>query len=173
MELTSNGAASLAGGAPAPKIGGSLPPLPPPPVRRHAAPCEAGTTQAGAALRFTAEDSRNPCQLASNADSRAQPGPQRRGLRPLIVQFCGCQTHAPPACATPRLKGGHPYDGAALTPGGGNRQSFRGRWRLAFPPPPGRSCHDGVEASMAFDDETLRAIARELVETVRSNVSID
>ena len=26
---------TLPGGAPAPKIGGSLPPLPPPPVRRH------------------------------------------------------------------------------------------------------------------------------------------
>ena len=34
---------TLPGGAPAPKIGGSLPPLPPPPVRRHDAPCEAGT----------------------------------------------------------------------------------------------------------------------------------
>ena len=78
------------------KKGGSLPPLPPPPVRRHAAPCEAGTTQAGAALRFTAEDSRNPCQLASNADSRAQPGPQRRGLRPLREERWGCQKRAPP-----------------------------------------------------------------------------
>ena len=33
----------LPGGAPAPKIGGSLLPLPPPPVRRHDAPCETGT----------------------------------------------------------------------------------------------------------------------------------
>ena len=38
-----------------------------------------------------------------NADSRAQPGPQRRGLRPLIVQICNCQIRAPPACATPPL----------------------------------------------------------------------
>ena len=48
----------LPGGAPAPKKGGSLPPLPPPPVRRHDAPCEAGTRGGGAALRFTPEDSR-------------------------------------------------------------------------------------------------------------------
>ena len=34
---------TLPGGAPAPKIGRSLPPLPPPPVRRHDAPGEAGT----------------------------------------------------------------------------------------------------------------------------------
>ena len=31
----------------------------------------------------------------------AQPGPQRRGLRPLIVQICNCQNRAPPMCATP------------------------------------------------------------------------
>ena len=34
----------LPGGAPAPKNRGSLPPLPPPPVRRHDAPCEAADT---------------------------------------------------------------------------------------------------------------------------------
>ena len=75
--------------------GGALPPLPPPPVRRHDAPCEAGTRGGGAALRFTPEDSENPCQPASNAGFRAQPGPQRRGLRPLIVQICNCQNRAP------------------------------------------------------------------------------
>ena len=32
----------LPGGAPAPKNPGSIPPLPPPPVRRHDAPCEGG-----------------------------------------------------------------------------------------------------------------------------------
>ena len=36
----------LPGGAPAAKIRGSLSPLPPPPVRRHDAPCEAGTREA-------------------------------------------------------------------------------------------------------------------------------
>ena len=51
----------LPGAAPAVKRRGSLPPLPPPPVRRHDAPCEAGTRGAGAALRFTAEDSGNSC----------------------------------------------------------------------------------------------------------------
>ena len=97
----------LPGAAPAVKKGGSLPPLPPPPVRRHDAPCEAGTRGDGAALRFTAEDMGNPCQPASNAGFRAQPGPQRRGLRPLIVQICNCQNRAPlraqPPCATPLL----------------------------------------------------------------------
>ena len=126
---------TLPGAAPAAKNGGSLPPPSPPPVRRAGAPCEAGTTRGGAALRFTAEDSGNPCQPTSNADSQPQPAPQRRGLRPLIVQICSCQNRAPPACATPRLKGGHPYDGTALTPGGGNRRSFRGRWRPGFPAP--------------------------------------
>ena len=79
----------LPGGAPAPKNRGSLPPLPPPPVRRHDAPCEAGTRDAGAARGFTPEDSGNPCQPASNAESQAQPGPRRRGLRPLRVERWG------------------------------------------------------------------------------------
>ena len=92
---------TLPGGAPASKKGGALPPLPPPPVRRHDVPCEAGTPWRGAARRFTAEDSGNPCQRASNAGFPAQPGPQRRGLRPLIVQICNCQNRAPPMCATP------------------------------------------------------------------------
>ena len=65
------------------------------------------TRDAGAARGFTAADLGNPCQSASNADSRAQPGPQRRGLRPLIVQICNCQNRAPlrapPPCATPLL----------------------------------------------------------------------
>ncbi len=119
----------LPGGAPAPKSGGSLPPLPPPPVRRHAAPREAGTTQAGAARRFTAEDSRNPCQLASSADSRAQPGPQRRGVRPLREERWSCQKRAPPDAPPdeppPPFSVAHEYDGTSLTPGGGNRRSFR------------------------------------------------
>ena len=58
----------LPGAAPAVKKRGSLPPLPPPPVRRHDAPCEAGTLDAGAARGFTPEDSGNPCQPVSNAD---------------------------------------------------------------------------------------------------------
>ena len=90
-------------GAPAPKNRGSLPPPSPPPVRRHDAPCEAGTRGGGGARGFTPEDLGNPCQPASNADFRAQPGPQRRGLRPLIVQICNCQNRAPPGCATPPL----------------------------------------------------------------------
>ena len=93
----------LPGGAPAVKNPGSLPPLPPPPVRRHDAPCEAGTHGFGAAWPLTAEVSGNLCQPTSNADSRAQPGPQRRGLRPLRVQICNCQNRAPPVCATPPL----------------------------------------------------------------------
>ena len=115
----------LPGGAPAPKNRGSLPPLPPPPVSRHDAPCEAGDRRGGALRRFAAQDAGNPCQPVSNADFQSMTRPQRRGLRPLIVQFCGCQTRAPPACATPRLKGGHPYDATSLIPGGGNRRSFR------------------------------------------------
>ena len=141
----------LSGGAPAPKNRGSLPPLPPRPVRRHDAPGEAGTTQAGAALRFTAEDSGNPRQLASNADSRAQPGPQRRGLCPLIVQIRSCQNRAPPACATPRLKGGHPYHGTSLTPGGGNRRSFCSGRDRRFLARLVDLVHDRVEAAMACD----------------------
>ena len=76
----------LPGAAPAAKKRGSLPPFPPPPVRRHDAPCEAGTRRAGAARRFAPEDSGNPCQPASNADSREQPGPQRGGVCPLRVE---------------------------------------------------------------------------------------
>ena len=90
----------LPGGAPAPKIRGSLSPPSPPPVRRHDAPCEAGTRRTGAARRFTAEDLGNPCQSTSNAGFRAQPGPQRRGLCPLIVQICSCQNRAPSGCTT-------------------------------------------------------------------------
>ena len=60
----------LPGAAPAAKIWGSLPPPSPPLVRRHDAPCEARTTQAGAALRFAAEDSANPFQPPSDEDFR-------------------------------------------------------------------------------------------------------
>ena len=63
----------LPGAAPAVKKGGSLPPPSPPPVRRHDAPCEAGTPWCGATRRFTPKDSGNPCQPTSNADSPAQP----------------------------------------------------------------------------------------------------
>ena len=42
------------------------------------------------------EDSGNPCQPVSNAGFPAQPGPQRRGLRPLIVRICNCRNRAPP-----------------------------------------------------------------------------
>ena len=90
----------LPGGAPAPKKWGSLSPPSPPPVRRHDAPCEGGTHGVGAALRFTLEDLGNPCQSASNAGFRAQPGPQRRGLRALIVQICSGHNRAPTACTT-------------------------------------------------------------------------
>ena len=48
------------------------------------------TRDAGAPRGFTPEETGNPCQPASNADSRAQPGPQRRGLRPLRVERWGC-----------------------------------------------------------------------------------
>ena len=82
-------------GAPAAKNRGSLPPLAPPPVWRHDAPCEAGTRGAGAALCFTAEDSGNPCQPASNEGFRAQPGPRRRGLRPLREERWSGQKREP------------------------------------------------------------------------------
>lgn len=72
-------------GAPAPKNTGSLSPLPPPPVRRYDAPCEARTPWRGTTRRVTVADWGNPGQPLSNADSRAQPGPQRRGLCPLRV----------------------------------------------------------------------------------------
>ena len=48
-----------------------------------------GDTRGGAPLRFTAEDSRNPCQPMSNADFQVKPTPQRGGLRPLRVARCG------------------------------------------------------------------------------------
>ena len=91
------------GGAPAPKIG-SLSPLPPPPGAAHRA-------RRGHASRrpatVGAADAGNPCQPASNAGFRAQPGPQRRGLRPLREKRCGGQKReppgAPPRCATPAL----------------------------------------------------------------------
>ncbi len=50
---------------------------------------------AGAALCFTAEDSGNPCQPASNAGFRAQPGPRRRGLRPLREERWSGQKREP------------------------------------------------------------------------------
>ena len=84
----------LPGGAPAPKNPGSLPPPSPPPVRRHDAPCETGTRDADAPRGFTPEDLGNRCQPASNTDSRAQPGPQPGGLRPLREKRCGCQKRA-------------------------------------------------------------------------------
>ena len=86
-----------------PKRGGRSLHFLPLPCGAADAPCKAGTRGAGAALRFTVEDSGNPCQPTSNADFQAQPGPQRRGLCPLIVQICSCQNRAPPACATPAL----------------------------------------------------------------------
>ena len=127
----------LPGGAPAPKKGGSLPPPSPPPVRRHEVPCEAGTRSAGAARDFTPEDSGNPCQPASNADFREQPGPQRRGLRPLREERWGCQKRAPPDGPPdgppPPFSVAHEYDGTTLTPGDGNYRSIllrsRPSWR--------------------------------------------
>ena len=53
----------LPGAAPAAKIPGSLPPLPPPPVRRHDAPCEAGTRRAGALPRRTRGIRANPLPM--------------------------------------------------------------------------------------------------------------
>ena len=83
---------------------GSLSPLPPPPGAAHRA-------RRGHASRrpatVGAADAGNPCQPASNAGFRAQPGPQRRGLRPLREKRCGGQKReppgAPPRCATPAL----------------------------------------------------------------------
>ena len=47
----------------------------------------------------------------------------------------GLSKSCPPWMSTPpRLKGGHPYDGICVTPGGGNRRSF-----LHRPSPPRRS----------------------------------
>ena len=86
----------LPGGAPAPKKRGSLPPLPPPPVPRHDALCEAADTQCRRRTGLSPEDSGNPCQPASNAGFRAQPGPQRRGVRPLREKPFGGQKRAPP-----------------------------------------------------------------------------
>ena len=59
--------------APAAKKGGSLPPLPPPPVRRHDAPCEAGTPWRAAAVGFTPDElgesvpTRVPCGFPGTA----------------------------------------------------------------------------------------------------------
>ena len=60
----------LPGGAPAQKNRGSLPPPSPPPVRRRRRAVRGGDAQAGALLRFTAEDSGNTCQSLPNADFR-------------------------------------------------------------------------------------------------------
>ena len=80
----------LPGAAPAAKNRGSLPPLPPPPVRRHDAACEGVDTRCRRRTGLYPIGCGNPCQPASNADSRAQPGPRRRGLRPLRVERWGC-----------------------------------------------------------------------------------
>ena len=56
----------LPGGPPAPKNRGGLPPRSLAPCGAADAPCEAATRGVGTALRFTVEDSGNPCQPASN-----------------------------------------------------------------------------------------------------------
>ena len=83
----------LPGGAPAPKIRGSLSPLPPPPgaahrpTRGHAGRCPA---------TVVAADAGNPCQPASHKAFQARPRPQRRGKCPLREKRCGGQKRAPP-----------------------------------------------------------------------------
>ena len=62
----------LPGGAPAPKKPGVAPSTFSPPVRRRRRAVRVGHTQAGTLLRFTVEDTGNPRQPVSNADSRAQ-----------------------------------------------------------------------------------------------------
>ena len=52
---------------------------------------------------FVVADAGNPFQPASNTAFQVKPPPQRQGRRPLRVERCGCQTRAPPACATPPL----------------------------------------------------------------------
>ena len=58
----------LPGGAPAPKIGGSLPPIPPPPVWRHDAPCE------GVDTRCRHRTGLYPIGLGQSAPTRVQCG---------------------------------------------------------------------------------------------------
>ena len=53
----------LPGAAPAVKKRGSLPPLPPPPVRRHDAPGEGGTRGAGALPQRTRGIRANPLPM--------------------------------------------------------------------------------------------------------------
>ena len=48
------------------------------------------TRDADAPRGFTPKEAGNPRQPVSNADSREQPGPQRRGQRPLRVEGWGC-----------------------------------------------------------------------------------
>ena len=80
-------------GAPAAKKPGSLPPLPPPPVRRHDAPCEAGRRRTALCRRGFGESlpTRFQCGFP------AQPGPQRRELRPLREERWSGQDRAPPS----------------------------------------------------------------------------
>ena len=90
----------LPGGAPAPKIGGSLPPLPPPPVWRHDAPCEGVDTRCRRPTGLYPIGFGQSVQPASNAGFRAQPGPQRRGAAPSESGALGLLKGRATSCAT-------------------------------------------------------------------------
>ncbi len=68
-------------------------------------------------------------------------------------------------CPLPQV---HVWEAAART-GGQSRSAFRPDWAK----PRAWTSPCGDSAVQVLGDETLRAIARELVETVRSNVTID
>ena len=107
-------------GAPAAKMRGSLPPPPPPPVRRHAAPCEAGRHRTALCRREFGGSlpTRLQCGFPGTTwTTTARTSPSEKGA----LEW---SKRAPPLCATPRLKGGCPYDGTGVTPGGGNRRSI-------------------------------------------------
>ena len=89
---------TLPGGAPAPKIRGSLPPLPPPPVRRHDAPCEAGRRRTALCRRRFGESlpTRFQCGFSGTTwTTTAGTSPSERGALGLLKgRATSCATYA-------------------------------------------------------------------------------
>ena len=97
-------------GASAPKMGGSLSPLPPPPVRRHDAPCEAGRHRTALCRRRFGESlpTRFQCGFPGTTwTTTARTSPSERGALGLLKgRATSCATYArhPPSERWPPIR---------------------------------------------------------------------
>ena len=85
-------------GAPASKNPGSLPPLPPPPVRRHDAPCEAGRRRTALCRRRFGESllTRFQCGFPGTTwTTTARTSPSERGALGWSKACATCVRHPP------------------------------------------------------------------------------